>query len=287
HQEAAAGIMGLLNLIVQVREHETTCHLHYSSVNAKLSVQLFDTRICTLNSRNEDNVAGVSSFGLSGTNSHAIISNRFNSTSVSAMTEEWVRPHSLPVSAKTATALLRLIDTLSQVILNNDSAQLIQQLCEQREHFQAFRATFSVTNNTMLKNWELLTTNNCQRKNPTAAFLCSGHGAEFVNVAKTMYRMDEDFRDNMDSILYNMAASAQFRETHIGAVLYPDEVHHDRNAIHQCAIAQPVLFAVEETVSTYLAKRNLFPNIVAGHSAGEVAAASTCGVLSRAAGCQL
>ncbi|MCP4055784.1 MAG: acyltransferase domain-containing protein, partial [Pseudoalteromonas sp.] len=79
----------------------------------------------------------------------------------------------------------------------------------------------------------------------------------------------------------------QLRETQIGAVLYPDEMHHDRNVIHQCAIAQSVLFAVEETVSTYLAKRNIFPNIVAGHSVGEAAAASTCGVLSRAAGCQL
>ncbi|MCP4060071.1 MAG: polyketide synthase, partial [Pseudoalteromonas sp.] len=78
HLEAASGIMGLLNLIVQVRAHETTCHLHYSNANPKLAVRLFDTKVCTLNSRNEEDVAGVSSFGLSGTNSHAIISNRFN-----------------------------------------------------------------------------------------------------------------------------------------------------------------------------------------------------------------
>ncbi|MCP4061547.1 MAG: hypothetical protein GY738_30630, partial [Pseudoalteromonas sp.] len=259
--------MGLLNLIVQVRAHETTCHLHYSNANPKLAVQLFDTQVCTLNSQHENSIGGVSSFGLSGTNSHAIISNRLNSTSVSVMTEEWVRPHSLPVSAKSATALLRLIDTLSQVILNNDSAQLIQQLCEQREHFQAYRAMLAF-NGTMHKNWKVLANENHHYKNPTALFLCSGQGAEFVNAAKTVHIVDEHFRNNMDSILSKMTTSPQLMQAPIKALLYPDIAYHHRNVIHQCAIAQPVIFAIEGSVSSYLAKRNLFPSTIAGHSAG-------------------
>lgn len=107
HTEAAAGIAGLIKLILALKHQAIPAHLHLTEENPLLEVSKERTKIPTVLtpwSTNQSRLAAVSSFGFSGTNAHLIV-------------EEWLgQPlpyecHELmPVvlSAKSMTALYAL-----------------------------------------------------------------------------------------------------------------------------------------------------------------------------------
>jgi acyl transferase domain-containing protein/NADPH:quinone reductase-like Zn-dependent oxidoreductase/SAM-dependent methyltransferase/acyl carrier protein len=77
HLEAAAGMAGLLKLVLSLRAHELPPHLHLRKPNAHVAWDDLAVRVTTEPTPWEaiegSRIAGLSSFGFSGTNTHVIV----------------------------------------------------------------------------------------------------------------------------------------------------------------------------------------------------------------------
>jgi len=78
HTETAAGMLGILRILVNMEHNQVTPHLHFETLNEYIGVDLMEGHRCSIpieaiEWKMDDKIAGVSSFGFSGTNSHALV----------------------------------------------------------------------------------------------------------------------------------------------------------------------------------------------------------------------
>ncbi|MEP5154566.1 type I polyketide synthase, partial [Planktotalea sp.] len=110
HLEAAAGIAGVIKTLLSLQEKTLPAHLHFSQMNPHISHEGLDLR---LPQKTQDwpstvpQVAGVSSFGISGTNAHIVVAgapdDNVNAASPQAVIER--DEHVLTLSARSAASL--------------------------------------------------------------------------------------------------------------------------------------------------------------------------------------
>ncbi len=110
HLEAAAGMAGMIKTILILQQGEIPPHLHFQSPNPLINWQDHPIKIPTQNipwpNNNKVPIAGVSSFGFSGTNAHVIV----QQAPVSKISEiqQQIPSHLLTLSAHNKTALKEL-----------------------------------------------------------------------------------------------------------------------------------------------------------------------------------
>src|SRR5262249_11667880 len=105
HLEAAAGIAGLIKVVLALRHAELPPHLHFDSPSPHAPWDQVPLRVSKELVRWPEGrrLAGVSSFGFSGTNSHVLLE---QAPAPSAAPAEVAPPiHLLPLSARTEGAL--------------------------------------------------------------------------------------------------------------------------------------------------------------------------------------
>ncbi len=117
HLEAAAGIAGLIKVVLSLQHGELPPHLHCQELNPYLNWDDIPVSVPTESMawQGEGRVAGVSSFGLSGTNVHVLLSEAPPSQAVEHGLLEIEKttdgpPQLLMLSAKTEDALEALVE---------------------------------------------------------------------------------------------------------------------------------------------------------------------------------
>jgi acyl-CoA synthetase (AMP-forming)/AMP-acid ligase II/3-oxoacyl-(acyl-carrier-protein) synthase/acyl carrier protein len=149
HLEAAAGIASVIKTVLALKNEAIPPHLNLKKLNSsiqwdKLAIQI-PTNLLPWKSTSTKRIAGLSSFGFSGTNAHAIIEeyNRVNKF------KDEVEDQILCFSAKTEAALLKLTERYIQYFNNNPTIPL-QHICytanSGRAHFH-YRASFTANSN--------------------------------------------------------------------------------------------------------------------------------------------
>src|SRR5262249_16943791 len=76
HLESAAGIAGLIKVVLPLQHREIPRHLHLSRLNGRASFQSAPPVVPTSMMAwpgNSPRIAGVSSFGINGTNAHVVL----------------------------------------------------------------------------------------------------------------------------------------------------------------------------------------------------------------------
>jgi acyl transferase domain-containing protein len=113
HLEASAGVAGLIKTIMTVQHGEIPPHLHFQHPSPRIDWQQLPITIPTTLTpwRTETRIAGVSSFGFSGTNAHVIVSAWQPKQKPQASDSKLAtRPvHLFTLSAKNKTALQALV----------------------------------------------------------------------------------------------------------------------------------------------------------------------------------
>jgi acyl transferase domain-containing protein len=286
HTQAAAGVAGVIKIVEALRHDtlpptlhvtEPSSHVDWSAGNVSL---LTETTPWPRNGKPRR--AGISSFGVSGTNAHVIIqeapelsdpsetigmggeSPQGASQSVSIQPAS-IRPiptqgmagrHPLVVSAKSAGALKARIEQVKA--LEGDPADIAFSLLTTRPTAFDHRA--------VLLDGDVIATGAVARK-PVAA-LFSGQGAQRVGMGKELYEVFPAFRDALDAALAHLPGDLR-------QVMWEDEAKLD-----QTGYTQPALFAFEVALYRLLESYGFKADKVAGHSIGEIAAAHVAGVLS-------
>ena len=292
HLEGAAGIAGLIKVILALQQREIPAHLHFNQPTPHVSWEESPLQVPTTTvpwaAVDDRLIAGVSSFGFSGTNAHVVLEAAPGDPRVVPDGEtapaEIERPlHLLTLSAKTAPALETLVHRYAhhlQQVPDGAVADLCFSANTGRSHF-AHRASWVTASAAQLQK-QLVAHGTDTSSSPVStvpprlAFLFTGQGAQSVAMGRTLYETQPVFRqalDRCDAILQGTLTPSLLN------VLYP-ATPESPSRLDQTAYTQPALFALEYALTQLWQSWGITPEVALGHSIGEYVAAHLAGVFS-------
>ncbi|WP_454561929.1 type I polyketide synthase [Mycobacterium haemophilum] len=281
HLEAASGIVNLIAAIGVVRDRiapgtpvpELNEHIDWSRMNMTVP-----TAPCQLR-QNGSVRAGVSAFGFGGTNAHAIIS------SVEPVSEQTPTPPDtfvLQLSAHNPAALYDLAGRYrDRIAAAEDSAHDICFSAATHRSALEERAVVLANTCTALERGLTALADGRQRAgvlvgrraaDPGAlVFVFSGHGGQWPGMGKQLMATSPVFRGAVERC---RDAMADHLDVDVAEVL---EAGIDLAGRVDAEI--PVSFALQIGLVELLRDKGITPDLVIGHSMGELAAAYSCGAL--------
>jgi acyl transferase domain-containing protein/phospholipid N-methyltransferase len=292
HLEAAAGLAGLLKVVLSLNRGEIPPSLHFNRGNphidwAGLPIDV-PTDVTPWKRSNARRFAGVSSFGFSGTNAHAILEEAPDTHS--AVTEAPDRPlHILALSARDDASLADLARVYEERLTTKaDVADVCFTANAGRSHFnhrvavigasaEDFRRGLSDFGATV-PNQNLATGFADGSSRPQVAFLFTGQGAQYAGMGRVLYDTSPVFRQTLDECA---AAIAPYLDRGLLQIMFAPDADESA-AINDTVYAQPVTFALEIALAALWRSYGIEPVAVLGHSLGEYAAAQTAGVMTLA-----
>lgn len=290
HLEAAAGMAGLIKVLLCLHHRQVAPHLHIKTLNPKIEPDpsiIIPSALVPLVNQGPV-VAGISSFGFGGTNAHVVVA------------EGAPAPEALPAQQGPDIVLLsaqdesilpvaarQLLDTLHERELPlRDVAATLLHGRNHLQHRQAFVAADQKELKEKLKGFiddQSITGNkpSATLRSPKMAMLFTGQGAQYAMMAHGLYKHEQVFRETLDMCSSYLQPLLGVSLTDL---LY---VQQDDQRIHQTAITQPLLFSVEVSLARLWESWGIRPDAVMGHSVGEIAAACMAGVFSLEDGLKL
>ena len=289
HLDSAAGIAGLIKVVLSLQHKTIPAHLNFSEPNRHIPWNDWPIKIPLENTtwEGKERVAGVSAFGMSGTNVHIIVSGapELNLPDEDQLTTS-ATTKLLTLSARTDVALSDLVKRYADMLgakdnlkeLNLDS--LCYSAASGRSHF-SHRAAFTTDNPTKLastlndfaagrKTHDAIT-GVAGRRAPKIAFLFTGQGAQSTGMGKELYEAHPIFQAALDRC-------AELFDNHLEHHLL--EIMWSSEALNQTEYTQPALFALEYSLAKLLTEWGVVPDLLLGHSIGEYAAACVANVFT-------
>lgn len=280
HLTAAAGVAGLIKVMLALKYQQLPPTINFKSLNP--NIQLDDSPFY-INSKLSDwhangkRTAGVSSFGVGGTNAHVIV----QEVSQRAASSVSKRPLQLITwSAKNEDSLSAYAERLSVWVNKNSNESLADAaytLQTKRKHFN--HRNFTIVGDTEALSSQLLAQHNHNKqiiklKNKQVAFIFPGQDAKYLHMCCELYDNEPAFKTAVDECasLFSQETGQDIRE-----VIYP--VGED-NRLSQTQYTQPALFTMSYAIAQLWLSWGILPTVVTGHSIGELAAAYFAGVLS-------
>ncbi|MBG1268402.1 non-ribosomal peptide synthetase/type I polyketide synthase [Nostoc sp. WHI] len=294
HLEAAAGLAGMIKAILALQHGEIPPHLHFQQPNPLINWQGYPIKIPSQtipwSNNGEVRIAGVSSFGFSGTNSHVIV----EQAPVAKTTEIKLKLPSylLTISAHNETALKELARrfhthlkshpeigdisysaAIGRSPLPERLAIVADTLPELQQRLAAFADENNIDNLTFYQRF-------AGEKQPKIVFLFTGQGACYAGMGHKLYQTQPRFRKYIDKC-------AEILANHLEHPLQDILFGNQTDLLNQTAYAQPAIFALEYSLAMLWQSWGIEPSLLIGHSVGEYVAACIAGVFNLEAGLQL
>ena len=288
HLESAAGIAGLIKVVLSLHHGEIPPHLHFKQINPHIPIDELPFEIPTelrpWKTNGKPRLAGVSSFGFGGTNAHVVLE---EAPRRELPPNDPERPlHVLTASAKDPEALRELAGRLGRFVSEREEvalADVAYTLNTGRSHFEhrlALPAGDREKVAQALLDFEsgkipadLRTGSLAEQPEPRVAFLFTGQGAQYVGMGKELYETQPTFRRALDRC--NEILADKLGQPLLSVMWGEDGTE---GLIDETAYTQPALFAVEYGLLELWRSWGLEPQFVAGHSIGEYVAALAAGV---------
>lgn len=281
HLEAAAGLAGLIKAVLVVRNGVVPPHALFTRLNPHIDLSgtgLDIARAATSLTGPSPRRAGVSAFGIGGTNAHVIVEEAPAGLAQRAAPIE--APYLLPISARSADSLRELARRYAQLLrADGNSGAIAAAAARRRRHYTDYRAaavggdgeTLAAQLDRIAAGAEVAAPGG---EAPQMCFVFSGQGTQWPGMALGLYAVDREFRaalDDVDAVFARLGGVRPLEELSRA----PQDSRLDRTDV-----AQATTFAVQVALLRTLAARGIRPALAIGHSVGELAAAHAAGLLS-------
>ncbi|KWV34407.1 type I polyketide synthase [Micromonospora rifamycinica] len=282
HLEAAAGIAGLIKTILVLRHGEVPPATHLRRLNPHVDWESTPVTVPTGPTGLVGELAGVSSFGFSGTNAHVVVGRApQRATPVAPGGGHRV----LTLSARTPEALHALAGAVVPVLAAARTPEAFADVCAASaayagdQHRLALAATGGAAAAEQLgghlEGRRVRVRQREAKRRPVVAFLFGGQGSQYPGMGRGLYADDPVFRDTIETCDRWLAEHAGW-EVRLLDLLYAAEPDA---RLDETRYAQPAVYAVECALARVWQSRGVRPSVVLGHSTGEFAAAHVAGVL--------
>jgi amino acid adenylation domain-containing protein len=280
HLVIAAGATGLIKAALSLDQCEIPASLHFHAPNPKLDIGqtpfIVNDRLTPWPMEGRPRRAGVSAFGVGGTNAHVVL----EEAPPRGPSETSAGVHVLPLSARTPEALHRATEALAAHLEANplvDLADVAHTLNVGRKAFpeRACVAARSVGSAAIaLRDAESSSraTGRVGARSPDVIFAFPGQAAQYASMGKSLYEADPSFRAAFDECLAALDGVLDFD-------LRQRLFSGDAEALTATATTQPALFCVEYALARHWLGLGVRPKALIGHSVGEFVAAAIAGVI--------
>jgi acyl transferase domain-containing protein/7-keto-8-aminopelargonate synthetase-like enzyme/acyl carrier protein len=287
HLEWAAGVCGLIKVILSMDRGVIPPNLHFRQPNPMIPWDKLPIRIVTEPTPWPDGkrLAGVSSFGFGGTNAHVVVEQAPARPDASPAVK---RPmHVLALSAKSEAALRRLADRMAEAA-DRVSSETLGNFCYSantgRSQFEYRLAMPTGSNRDLAAGLRefagrvaarAVKTGRQTQDVPGLAMVFTGQGSQRPGMGRKLYETQPLFRrvlEHCDALLCGSL------DRPLLELLYAES----DPGIDQTRYTQPALFAIEYALAQLWQSWGVVPDAVLGHSVGEYVAACIAGVFDLA-----
>ena len=288
HTEGAAGVAGVIKAVLALQHGTVPPNLHFHDPSPLIAWDDLPFVVPTQPSRwpetDAPRIAGVSSFGMSGTNAHVVLEQAPPAPRpvVDGASERPV--HLLALSARSAPALDELAGRY-QAMLESGTARA-EDVCftanTGRSHFEHRLCAVGRDGGDLaarLASGDVLRGRVAAAgRAPSVAFLFTGQGAQCAGMGRALHDAQPAFAAALDRCA--QVADGLLEEPLLATMLSGDR-------LDETAYTQPALFAFEYALAELWASWGILPDAVLGHSVGEYVAACVAGVFSLEDGLRL
>ncbi len=312
HTQAAAGVAGVIKAVLSMREGVLPKTLHVDSPSSKVDWEAGEIELLTEPAEWKPNGrtrrAAVSSFGISGTNAHLILEEApalsmgapqgVEGTGVSSEDrsgEEGERsvslagPVPLVLSAKSPEALRDSAERLAAHLKDNPGLDLIDasfSLATTRAQMEERAVVVGAERDELLAGLSALSSGEPAPNAHTAksnsgrlAYLFTGQGSQRAGMGKELYETYPAYAQALDE-------ACEAIDPHIDhslkELIFSEPGSEEAERLDHTTYAQPALFATELALHRLFESFGLKPDLLTGHSVGEIVAAHIAGVFSLA-----
>ncbi|WP_315732751.1 MULTISPECIES: type I polyketide synthase [unclassified Bradyrhizobium] len=289
HTDAAAGVAGLIKVVLSLQHGRIPKNLHFEAPNPHIAWDELPVKVASEAvpwvRNGVARIAGVSSFGISGTNAHVVVEEA-PAAAETALSAAKRSCELLVLSAKSGEALEASAARLAEHVkarAEQTLGDIAYSLATTRSHHEHRLALAVATREELVSGLEAvsrgepavgLVRGEVRRRGKTA-WLFTGQGSQHVGMGRGLYEEWPAFREALDAA---WAALDPHLERPLREVMWSDPSQAAR--LDETGWTQPALFALEVALAALWRSWGAEPDVVAGHSIGEVAAAHVAGVFS-------
>ena len=290
HAEGAAGIAGLMKLVLSLQARQIPPHLNLKTLSpyiqwSEIPLEV-PTQLRSWPAKTTPRIAAVSSFGFSGTNAHIVVSEYPEPGEVdtkAARTYEL-----LTISGKSGAALQESVVRYAEHL--GEHAELsLADVCHTantgRSHFEHRLAVVAASTEQLR---EKLTAHAQGQdpvgvfqghadltRRPEVVFLFTGQGGQYVNMGRAFYESEPVFReviDRCDELLRPHLPRS------LRSVMYP--ASGEATPLDETEYTHVAMFAIQYGLAQLWRSWGVEPGMMLGHSVGEIVAATVAGMIS-------
>lgn len=311
HLEAGAGIASVIKVALALHHRKIPAHLHYQTANPDIDFDALGLKVPT-HSQAWDcegpRLAGINGFGYGGANAHAILEEApetaarvmprpspqtrqtvkasAEKTAKSGNATELQAPVLLPISAQDKAGLANMSGLLADWFENNTEypiAEVAGYLAHRRHHHTCRTTACATSRADMIKELRALAASTpeefAEDIGPAAvsrgvAFVCSGQGPQWWAMGRGLLKYSPAFRTVIKR------CDAEFRKFGMWSLMEELSRSESESRMQETSIAQPSIFAIQVALAAVWESWGIKPEVVVGHSVGEIAAAYLSGALS-------
>jgi acyl transferase domain-containing protein len=288
HLTPAAGAAGVIKTALALREEVIPANVGFETPNPAIDFVNSPFRVLTESEAwprvpGAPRIAGVSSFGVGGTNAHVILAEPPIAVASSASRSKQL----FMLSAKSKTSLDAMTDNLRTWLETHAKASLADAaytLQVGRRHFKHRRLIVGGSHGEVIeaianKDAQLIGTRELHEAAPGVVFMFPGQGSQYVNMGRDLCESEPVFKQHFDQ---SCELFSKELGTDLKAIIFPGAGEEEKAAeqLKQTIYTQASLFTMHYSLAKLWMHWGITPDAMMGHSIGEFAAGCLAGVFS-------